>query len=38
MGRIEDAYRYSIMGPIGGGSNEVQRLIIAVAGLGLPRG
>ncbi len=38
MGRIEDAYRHSIMGTIGGGSNEVQRLIIAIAGLGLPRG
>jgi len=38
MGRIEDAYRYSIMGPIGGGPNEVQRMIIAIAGLGLPRG
>ena len=37
-GRIEDAYRYSILGPIGGGSNEVQRIIIAIAGLGLPRG
>lgn len=37
-GKIEDAYRYSIMGTIGGGSNEIQRIIIAIAGLGLPRG
>ena len=37
-GKVEEAYRYSIMGPIGGGSNEVQRMIIAIAGLGLPRG
>ncbi|MBE0480157.1 MAG: acyl-CoA dehydrogenase family protein [Dehalococcoidia bacterium] len=36
-GKMEDAYRHSIMGPIGGGSNEVQRMIIAIAGLGLPR-
>ena len=36
-GRIEDLYRYSVMGTIGGGSNEVQRIITAVAGLGLPR-
>ena len=38
MGRVEDAYRYSILGPIGGGSNEIQRMIIAIAGLNLPRG
>jgi alkylation response protein AidB-like acyl-CoA dehydrogenase len=37
-GRVEDSYRYSVMGTIGGGSNEVQRIIMAVAGLGLPRG
>jgi alkylation response protein AidB-like acyl-CoA dehydrogenase len=37
-GKIEDDYRYSIMGTIGGGSNEIQRMIIAIAGLGLPRG
>lgn len=37
-GRIEEGYRYSILGPIGGGSNEIQRMIIAIAGLGLPRG
>jgi alkylation response protein AidB-like acyl-CoA dehydrogenase len=37
-GKMEDDYRYSIMGTIGGGSNEVQRLIVAIAGLGLPRG
>ncbi|UCC60138.1 MAG: hypothetical protein JSV02_10510 [Dehalococcoidia bacterium] len=37
-GEIEDAYRYSVMGTIGGGSNELQRMITAIAGLGLPRG
>jgi alkylation response protein AidB-like acyl-CoA dehydrogenase len=37
-GMIEDAYRHSIMATIGGGSTEVQRMIIAIAGLGLPRG
>jgi alkylation response protein AidB-like acyl-CoA dehydrogenase len=37
-GKVEDVYRYSVMSTIGGGSNEVQRLITAIAGLGLPRG
>jgi alkylation response protein AidB-like acyl-CoA dehydrogenase len=37
-GKVEDAYRYSVMGTIGGGSNEIQRIIVAIAGLGLPRG
>lgn len=37
-GRTEDAYRHSVMATIGGGSTEVQRMIIAIAGLGLPRG
>jgi alkylation response protein AidB-like acyl-CoA dehydrogenase len=37
-GKIEDAYRHSVMATIGGGSTEVQRMIIAIAGLGLPRG
>ena len=37
-GKMEDVYRYSVMSTIGGGSNEVQRLITAIAGLGLPRG
>ena len=36
-GKVEDVYRYSVMSTIGGGSNEVQRLITAIAGLGLPR-
>jgi len=36
-GKIEDAYRHSVMATIGGGSTEVQRMIIAIAGLGLPR-
>jgi len=38
QGRMEDAYRHSVMARIGGGSTEVQRMIIAIAGLGLPRG
>jgi alkylation response protein AidB-like acyl-CoA dehydrogenase len=36
-GRLEDAYRHSILGKFTAGSNEVQRDIIAQRGLGLPR-
>lgn len=36
-GYMEWEYRFSIMMAIGGGSNEIQRIIIAIAGLGLPR-
>jgi len=36
-GRMEYLYRFSILGTIGGGTNEVQRGIIAIMGLGLPR-
>jgi len=36
-GYMEWAYRFSIMQGVGGGANEVQRLIVALVGLGLPR-
>ncbi len=36
-GRLEDAYRGAVTLTFGGGVNEVQRDIIAMAGLGLPR-
>jgi alkylation response protein AidB-like acyl-CoA dehydrogenase len=36
-GRIERYYRTSIVLTFGGGANEVQRDIIAVAGLRMPR-
>lgn len=36
-GYMEWEYRFSLMMAIGGGSNEIQRIIIAIAGLGLPR-
>ena len=36
-GRVEQAYRVSILESIGGGTNEIQRSIIAMMGLGLPR-
>ena len=36
-GRIERYYRTSLVLTFGGGANEVQRDIIAMAGLGMPR-
>jgi alkylation response protein AidB-like acyl-CoA dehydrogenase len=36
-GRLEMAYRAAVTLTFGGGVNEVQRDIIAMAGLGLPR-
>jgi len=36
-GRMEREYRFSLVSGIGGGTNELQRTLIAVAGLGLPR-
>ena len=36
-GLLERAYRGATVGTFGGGVNEVQRDIIAMAGLGLPR-
>ena len=35
-GRIERAYRAALILTFGGGTNEIQRDIIAAAGLGLP--
>ena len=37
-GRLEQAYRHAPVGTFGGGVNEVQREIVAMAGLGMPRG
>jgi alkylation response protein AidB-like acyl-CoA dehydrogenase len=37
-GRIEQMYRWAYVVTFGGGVNEVQREIIATAGLGMPRG
>ena len=36
-GPLEAAYRQAPVGTFGGGVNEVQREIIALAGLGMPR-
>ena len=35
-GRLESAYRNGLILTFGGGTNEVQRDIIAMAGMGLP--
>jgi alkylation response protein AidB-like acyl-CoA dehydrogenase len=36
-GELEDAYRLAVINTFGGGANELQRDIIAMAGLGMPR-
>ncbi|WP_319453304.1 MULTISPECIES: acyl-CoA dehydrogenase family protein [unclassified Mycobacterium] len=36
-GQLESAYRLAVINTFGGGANEVQRDIIAMAGLGMPR-
>ena len=36
-GRVERMYRTTLILTFGGGTNEVQRDIIAMAGLGMPR-
>lgn len=36
-GALERVYRAAPVGPFGGGVNEVQREIVAMAGLGMPR-
>src|ERR1700720_1414703 len=36
-GELESAYRVAVISTFGGGANEIQRDIIAMAGLGMPR-
>jgi hypothetical protein len=36
-GALESAYRTAVINTFGGGANEIQRDIIAMAGLGMPR-
>jgi alkylation response protein AidB-like acyl-CoA dehydrogenase len=36
-GDLEYLYRYAVANTFGGGANEIQREIIAAAGLGMPR-
>ncbi len=36
-GELESAYRIAVINTFGGGANEIQRDIIAMAGLGMPR-
>lgn len=37
QGALESAYRVAVISTFGGGANEIQRDIIAMAGLGMPR-
>jgi alkylation response protein AidB-like acyl-CoA dehydrogenase len=37
LGRLEKSYRHAVVGTFGGGVNEIQREIIGMAGLHLPR-
>jgi alkylation response protein AidB-like acyl-CoA dehydrogenase len=36
-GALESAYRFAVINTFGGGANEIQRDIIAMAGLSMPR-